>query len=256
MPKAIYINNGVKHMLIHLYRAVLIRPQSTSVSGKLPRLLIAVLLLHTASACVSAPVQPDEDPPVIFVSEPEVTVADGAIYKSTNNRFLFEDVRARRVGDVINVVLEERTDATKAASTTTNKSTGIAIPGPTILGGPVKALDREFLANDLQSQSDFTGQGDSSQSNRLSGSVAVTVTRKLPNGNLWIKGQKTISLNQGSEIVRVSGQIRPTDIAPNNSVLSSQIADAHITYGGTGLLADANQAGWLARVFLSPFWPF
>lgn len=208
------------------------------------------------SACSTVPVQQPENAPVIRSADPAPTIIDGAIYRASNNRFLFEDVRARRVGDVINVVLEERTDATKAASTSTNKASGVNVPGPTVLGGKVKALGREILSTDINSSSDFTGQADSTQSNRLSGSVAVTVTQKLPNGNLWIQGQKTLTLNQGSEIVKVSGQIRPTDIAPNNTVLSSQIADAQITYGGTGLLADANTAGWLTRVFHSPFWPF
>ena len=220
------------------------------------RLVFTLSLVSIVSACNTMPAQPSENAPVFSAAKPIPTVVDGSIYQTNNNRFLFEDVRARRVGDVINVVLQERTDATKAASTSTNKGTGIDIPSPTLFGGPVKAFGREVFSNDINSNSEFSGQGDSSQSNRLSGSVAVTVQHKLPNGNLWIQGQKTLTLNQGTEIVKVSGQIRPTDIAPNNSVLSSQIADAQITYGGTGLLADANQAGWLTRVFHSPLWPF
>jgi len=220
------------------------------------KLVLLLLFLCLNSACSTVPVQEPDNAPVIMAADPAPTIIDGAIYRASNNRFLFEDVRARRIGDVINVVLEERTDATKAASTSTNKASGVNVPGPTLLGGKVQALGREILSTDINSASEFSGQADSTQSNRLSGSVAVTVTHKLPNGNLWIQGQKTLTLNQGSEIVKVSGQIRPTDIAPNNTVLSSQIADAQITYGGTGLLADANTAGWLTRVFHSPFWPF
>ena len=221
-----------------------------------PRVGFAMFVLSAISACKTVPVQTSEPPPVIRAAEVTPTVVDGSIYNTNNNRFLFEDVRARRVGDVINVVLEERTDATKAASTSTNKGSGINIPGPTLFGGPVTLSGKEILSADVSSQSDFSGQADSSQSNRLSGSVAVTISHKLANGNLWIQGQKTLTLNQGSEIVKVSGQIRPTDIAPDNSVHSSKIADAQITYGGTGLLADANTAGWLTRVFHSPLWPF
>ncbi|MEE9333799.1 MAG: flagellar basal body L-ring protein FlgH [Granulosicoccaceae bacterium] len=227
-----------------------------SVMGCVLKFVFSTLLMSTLSACISVPSQTNDNMPVAIAAEPTPTVVDGSIYQASNNRFLFEDVRARRVGDVINVVLEERTDATKAASTSTNKASGINIPGPTILGGPVSVRGREVFSNDINSASEFTGQADSSQSNRLSGSVAVTVHHKLPNGNLWIKGQKTLTLNQGSEIVKVSGQIRPTDIAPDNTVRSSQIADAQITYGGTGILANANRAGWLTRVFHSPLWPF
>ena len=254
----IYIYHWLRSQLSRsTANSVLVRPNwSCLLPGSVLRVVFILPIVSMLSACISVPVQTNENAPVIITAEATPTVVDGSIYQTNNNRFLFEDVRARRVGDVINVVLEERTDATKAASTSTNKGSGINVPGPTLFGGPVKALGREFLAADVNSNSEFSGQGDSSQSNRLSGSVAVTVQHKLPNGNLWIKGQKTLTLNQGSEIVKVSGQIRPTDIAPNNSVHSSKIADAQITYGGTGLLADANQAGWLTRVFHSPFWPF
>jgi len=171
------------------------RPRSL-LAGVL-RLVFTISLVSIVSACNTAPVKPSENFPVIIAAEPPSTVVDGSIYNTSNNRFLFEDVRARRVGDVINVVLEERTDATKAASTSTNKGSGIDIPGPTILGGPVEALGREIFSTDIKSQKEFSGQADSSQSNRLSGSVAVTVTHKMANGNLWIQGQKTLTLKSG-----------------------------------------------------------
>ena len=236
----------------------LLKLRSYKISAlSMPLKLVCILgFPYTMIACATAPVKAPDIKPVDIASTPPTHDVDGSIYRSSSNRFLFEDVRARRVGDVINVVLEERTDATKAASTSTNKATGINMPGPKILGGSVSALGREIFSNDVSSNSDFSGQADSSQSNRLSGSIAVTIVQELSNGNLWIKGQKRLTLNQGSEIVEVSGQIRPADIAPDNSVLSWQIADAQITYGGTGLLADANTAGWLTRVFQSPLWPF
>ncbi len=118
------------------------------------------------------------------------------------------------------------------------------------------AKGRDFLSNDISASSQFAGTADSSQSNRLNGSVAVVVDQVLTNGNLWIRGQKRLTLNQGSEVVQVSGLIRPVDITPQNTILSNQIADASITYGGSGLLADSNRAGWMTRIFTSPLWPF
>lgn len=188
---------------------------------------------------------------VIRAAEPS-----GAIYQVSSNRFFFEDIRARRVGDVINVILEERTNAAKSATTSANKGTTIGLPSPTLFGGMVTGRGRDLLSNDISASTDFAGSADSSQSNQLSGSVAVVVDEVLSNGNLRIRGQKQLTLNQGSEVVRVSGLIRSVDITPQNTIQSNQIADANITYGGRGLLANANRAGWLTRVFNSPIWPF
>jgi len=184
------------------------------------------------------------------------TAANGSIYQTSNNRFFFEDIRARRVGDVINVILDERTDATKTASTSANKGTSIALPSPTLFGGQVTGKGRKLLSHEISASTDFKGAGDSSQSNRLNGNVTVTVDRILSNGNLWIRGQKKLTLNQGSEVVQVAGLIRPEDISPDNTILSTQIADANITYGGSGLLADSNRAGWMTRFLNGPIWPF
>ena len=98
--------------------------------------------------------------------------------------------------------------------------------------------------------------GDSSQSNSLSGNITVTVAAVHPNGNMLVRGEKLLTLNQGAEVVRISGLVRPVDVTPQNTVLSTQIADAQITYSGTGAIAQSNQQGWLARFFNSPYWPF
>lgn len=219
-------------------------------------LRLAIMLFTVgATGCVSTP-----RPSVVFAPTPPVaantvTPVDGSIYQPVNNRFFFEDIRARRIGDVINVVLDERTDATKSASTKANKASAIGFPNPTLFGGALTLGGRALLANDITGSTDFQGSGDSSQSNRLSGSIAVTVADVLPNGNLIIRGQKQLTLNQGSELVQLTGIVRAEDVTPSNTVLSTQIADANITYGGRGLLADANRPGWLTRLFSSPIWP-
>jgi flagellar L-ring protein precursor FlgH len=220
------------------------------------KLMVICSVLLISSACSTVPVETTEFAP----AKPQVAMVDanpsGAIYQVSSNRFFFEDIRARRVGDVVNVILDEQTNATKTASTNANRGTSIGLPTPTLFGGSITARGRDLLANDISASTDFAGTADSSQSNRLSGSVAVVVDKVLSNGNLWIKGQKHLTLNQGSEVVRVSGLIRAVDITPHNTIQSNQIADASITYGGTGLLADSNKAGWLTRFFTSQYWPF
>lgn len=217
-------------------------------------LVLSVLTVLAACAAPAA-IAPDFSPTKAISIDPASRV-DGAIYQVNSNRFFFEDIRARRVGDVINVILDERTDATKTASTSSNKGTSIDLPGPSLFGGPVTFRGRQILSNEIKASTDFKGSGDSSQSNRLNGSIAVTVNQVLKNGNLWIRGQKVLTLNQGSEVVRVSGLIRPADISPDNTIMSTQIADANITYGGSGLIADSNRAGWVTRIFTGPLWPF
>jgi len=220
------------------------------------RIQLIALALTTTSACsVVQVVEPDftPAPPEVVITQ---EVNNGSIFKVSNNRFFFEDIRARRVGDVINVILEESTNATKTASTSANKGTSIGLPSPTLFGGKLTVGGRDILSNDISTSSDFAGSADSSQSNRLNGSIAVVVDEVLSNGNLRIRGQKRLNLNQGSEVVRVAGLIRAVDITPSNTVMSYQIADANITYGGSGLLANANKAGWFTQILNGPLWPF
>ncbi len=206
-------------------------------------------------ACVSPP--HIDDYTATWPEEPESSVAsNGAIFQYGHDIALFENATARRVGDTVTIRLEERTNASKSSSTTTSKSTSVDLPGPTIAGRPVTVNGTEVLNMSVENETEFDGQGDSSQSNRLDGDVTVTVARKLPNGNLLVRGQKWIQINQGKEYVRIQGIIRPIDIEPDNSLPSSKVADASISYGGQGALADANTKGWLARFFDAPWAPF
>ena len=107
-----------------------------------------------------------------------------------------------------------------------------------------------------QSNGSSAGAGSVRRSEQLVTNVAAVVTQVLPNGNLVVRGEKLIGINQGHEFVRLAGVVRTQDIQPDNSVLSTQVADAKISYGGKGALADSNSNGWLGRFFLSPWWPF
>lgn len=182
--------------------------------------------------------------------------APGTIYNASSSFELFMDRRARSVGDILTVLLVERTDASKESSTSTAKGSSVET-GLTSLGGrPITRNGDPILNSEFAGDSSFGGSADSSQSNRLDGSITVTVAERLPNGNLLVRGEKRITINQGEEYVRLQGIVRPVDIGPANSVASTKVADARITYSGRGTLADSNRPGWLSRFFNSPWFPF
>ncbi|OOG27128.1 flagellar basal body L-ring protein [Thioalkalivibrio denitrificans] len=218
----------------------------------MPALLLAALLL---GGCASVmPVQRGDNPDFTAVKPPEPIPAEynnGAIYQSSYEIRLFEDYKARRVGDILTVRLAERTQARKSANTSTSKDSSASIGTPTILGHEVP----EFETSVGGSRS-FEGQGDSAQSNQLDGQITVMVADVLPNGNLVVQGEKWIRLNQGEEYIRLRGIVRPVDVRADNTVLSTQIANAQVAYGGSGTLADSNSPGWLTRFFNSPIFPF
>ena len=188
--------------------------------------------------------------------EPPAKRTDGAIYSEGRDIPLWENATARRVGDIITVRLLERTNASNSSSTSTSKSTEAALDGPKVLGRPVTLAGTPILEGSIGNESSFDGAGSSKQTNRLDGDITVTVVRKLPNGNLFVRGQKWITINQSREFVRLQGMVRPFDVGPDNSVPSWRVADAEIAYGGRGTLANANQPGWLHRFFNSPLTPF
>ena len=190
------------------------------------------------------------DPPLIAKAD------NGAIYQDGRDIALFENAIAHRVGDPITIRLEEATTASKTATTSTKKASSAALPGPTLLGKPVTIHGTPILSASLGDTSQFDGAGSSAQSNTLKGDVTVTVARRLENGNLFVRGEKWLTLNQGREYVRIQGIVRPIDIGPDNSISSTKVANAAIAYGGKGALADATAPGWLSRFFNSPYMPF
>lgn len=218
--------------------------------------LLAAALL---SACASGPGIHHGSDQQFSVTAPQGPVApehnQGAIYQPIYGQGLFEDYKARRVGDVLTVMLVERTAAQKSANASTSKDSSLDLSAPTLLGRDV-TYNGNPLANQVDASRSFDGQGDAAQSNMLEGSIAVTVADVLPNGNLIVQGEKWMRINQGEEYIRLRGIVRPVDIGANNSVLSTQIADAQFAYGGTGAVAASSSPGWLSRFFGSPLWPF
>jgi flagellar L-ring protein precursor FlgH len=180
----------------------------------------------------------------------------GAIYAQGRDVTLWNNVTARNIGDTLTIRLAESTDAEKSATTTASKSSKADLTGPTIAGRPVTVDGVPVLQMGMDNSSDFAGNGASTQSNKLDGFITVTVYKRLSNGNLLVRGQKWVAINSGREFVRLQGIVRPSDIAPDNSVLSWRVADAYISYGGQGTVANASKPGWLFRFFNSPKTPF
>jgi len=226
-----------------------------------PRLLAALLLPVLLGACAGGPhgVVRGDDPafrPVAPAAPVPPEHNNGAIFQVSQNGGLFSDDKAHRVGDILTVRLAERTQARKSANTSSSKESSVEIPSPTIFGGGVTVNGRPVLNNAIDGTRSFGGRGDSAQSNQLDGNITVTVAEVLSNGNLVIQGEKWIRINQGEEYIRLQGVVRPVDIRADNTVLSTQIANAQVAYGGSGTLADSNSPGWLTRFFNSPIWPF
>lgn len=220
-------------------------------------ILVAAWLLIIVAGCTNTLPKPDPAfSSVLPAYSQPLPVNDGAIYRAGYEMALFADQRARRIGDIITIELIEKTNASKKASTKTKKDHSMDIATPSIYGGPVTHIGKEILAATADAQRDFSGEGDSTQSNSLTGRISVTVINVLPNGNLMVRGEKLLTLNQGSERIQLSGIIRAADVAPDNTVRSTQVADAQISYAGEGALADANTSGWMARFFQSGWWPF
>ena len=212
---------------------------------------LAALAVTVLAGCASAPLVPEPLPQPDY-SAIEPSRADGAIYREGTGLFWFEDRLASRVGDALTVILSERTQAQKSARTSTGKDGDFSVSVP-LLGGKTGNFN---VDSSISSERSFNGSGDSAQSNSLVGELSVLVIEVLPNGYLKVAGEKNLRLNQGVEYVRLTGIVRPEDISPQNTVLSTRVAQAEIAYSGRGAIADANAMGWLSRFFHSPLWPF
>ena len=229
-----------------------------------------VILLATVVVLAGCNTMPRRDaafsPSFPAALPPPGQAQTGGIYQPGYDLAFFEDVKARRIGDTLTIHLTESTNAKKSSNTATDRDQSSTIANPTILGTtpqfnlppalPLASTDNNTLATSLSSQHEFKGSNDSEQKNSLSGDITVTVADVLPNGHLMVRGEKRLNLNEGNEYVKLSGIVRPADIATDNSVLSTKLGDATIIYTQDGVASDANKIGWIARFFVSALFPF
>ncbi|MGI9272105.1 MAG: flagellar basal body L-ring protein FlgH [Woeseiaceae bacterium] len=222
--------------------------------------LISIVLMgvfvNAISGCGYLPKPKETFDPPAPISVTHAPPTDGAIYRANTDVRLFEDLKASRVGDILTVRLDEQTNASKASQTSTSKSTEATLANPTVLGRPLTHKGDPIFGGSLSGENTFDGSGASSQSNSLVGDITVTVVERLANGNLRIRGEKWVTLNQGREFIQLSGTIRPNDIETDNTLLSTRIANAQITYSSKGVLAAANKMGFVSRFFNSVLNPY
>lgn len=232
------------------------------------RISLIGLLLGLTGCSASNPTTSVHQPMTVKpVANQTIVPADGAIFHAgINERPLFEDKRARNVGDILTITLAESTSASRKSSGSSSYSNSIDanIPTtttniPTKIGGPIGSLLSQLfsltgsVAGASSNKSSTSGAGSGSES--LTGTITVTVIEVLANGNLLVSGEKQVALYNSNEFIRFSGVVNPTTISNLNMVQSTQVADAHIEYKSAGgmneVINDAQSLGMLGRFFLS-----
>lgn len=224
---------------------------------KLQKSVLVGLMPFLLTGCALDALGPQPDDPDFAPALPEedytTAVPTGSLFNPySSNNGLYTDTRAHKVGDLISVQLDERTSASKNAGTTLGKSNDLGFGALAIGGRPVTVNGYDTSVG-LSNSSDFNGTSDASQSNSLTGNISVSVIKVLANGNLVVRGEKWLMLNNGNEYIRVTGIVRSEDVSSDNTVSSQRIANARIQYGGTGDFADTQERGFISRFFNSAF---
>jgi flagellar L-ring protein precursor FlgH len=209
---------------------------------------LSLLLVTWLVGCAAS--APQALPPIEIMRTPLPSRITGSIYQNGGGAALFSDIKATRVGDILTVMLIEQTSAQNTANSSISRNQDSSIGAP---GIGTRTLNDLRLG--VESESEFSGAAANGQSNNLNGNIAVTVREILPGGTLLVEGEKWIQINQAQEFVRLEGIIRSRDIMPNNIVMSSQVADARITYSSKGMMASSGQPAWGSR-FFTRIWPF
>lgn len=216
-------------------------------------LLVLILIQGCSNSIVNNPESDDPYYAPIYTDQTQKTYSSGSIYSESNAISLYSDIKAYRVGDIVHVVLKEKTNASKNAKNNLNSTTDISSPSGLdtgVIGVPLG----ERLDTALQSKKLFNGKSDSEQKNNIEGSISVNVVQVLNNGNLVVRGEKWITINDDQEFIRLTGIIRTEDISRDNKIDSTKIANARIEYSGSGSFHESQTTGWLSRFFMGKWW--
>ncbi|MDB6061233.1 MAG: flagellar basal body L-ring protein [Verrucomicrobiaceae bacterium] len=221
-------------------------------------LALIASIASALTACTIGPEPKPGDPAYAPVSAPAMMPPppnQGGIYQAGGGLSLFEDKRARRIGDVITISLAESTTSSKKADSAIKKDDKVNLDAGVVLGAQPK-IGGVNMTTAINPTRDFSGAATADQSNKLQGTITVMVSDVLPNGLLEVRGEKWMTLNRGEEFIRIRGYVRPEDVLPDNTIASTKVADVRITYSGSGELAQSNRQGWASRFFGSEWWPF
>lgn len=184
----------------------------------------------------------------------DIAPSNGSLWKENDSRsFFFLDAKAGFVGDIVTVRVIENASGSKGAKTSTARTSSIAASTASLFGLPSDHLAKAGIGSDFTNS--FDGDGSTSRSGSLTADVTAIVTKVYPNGNMEIAGRREVTINNEKEYLSISGIIRPEDIGPGNTVLSTVIADAKIEYSGLGVINDKQRPGWLMRL-IDFIWPF
>lgn len=229
--------------------------------GHLAGLLIACGTLATIQGCASTPSTRIQQPMTAKPVEQKMASArNGAIFQAgINERPLFEDRRARNVGDILTIVISEATSASEKTSNNAEHSGSISATTPSITGNlhggnataAIPAVMLGSLGTSGKSSGKLSNKSDTAGSNTFTGTVAVTVIEVLPNGNLLVGGEKQVAIGQSDEFIRFSGVVTPASITGSNTVPSTQVADVHLEYKGTSSVDRSAVTSIFSRMFFS-----
>jgi flagellar L-ring protein precursor FlgH len=211
---------------------------------------LAVSLSFMLSACalMTTPTAVHQPMTARPAPAPMVQSANGSIYGAAT-RPIFEDRRARLVGDTLTINIVENTQASKNANTSAARGGSTSVGITSLAGVPGKFLAP--LSVGATDTTSFSGKGASAANNVFTGTMTVTVIEVYANGNLLVSGEKQVAINQGQEFIRFSGVVNPTYVTSSNTVQSVQVADARVEYKGSGYIDEAQTMGWMQRIFMN-----
>ncbi len=224
------------------------------------RKILLLMTICMITACTAAKEKPSPIVPVtqpMAYTEPEPTYSNpGSLYNPVDQLNLYSDGRARKVGDIVFVNIVENNTATNEASTVTSKESTQDMGISSLFGMTSLPLAGQLGGNMLSTsnESDFDGSGSTERSNSITATVAARVVRVFSDGLMQVEGARETRVNSETQYIVVMGLVRARDVQPDNSILSTHMADAQIQYYGSGIVADKQKPGWLTRI-LDNIWP-
>jgi len=190
---------------------------------------------------------------------PQVDYSGGSIWQASSIG-LTEDLKARRKGDIVTIVITETASASKEAKTDTSRDSTINAGIPNFMGLEQAGIIKNNFADlskliNANVASTYKGAGSTSRKESLNATISAKVIEVLPNSNLLIEGRRNVKVNNEDQIIIIEGTVRPSDIGVDNVVNSIYVADARISYAGKGIISDRQKPGWLMNI-VDKVWPF
>lgn len=221
--------------------------------------IVSITLVLLAAGCASQTTKVKTASMEEQLLKPAPDYSSGSIWQASSSG-VTEDFKARRRGDIITIVISESSSASKDAQTDTKRSTAVNAGIPNFMGLQNAGIFKNNLGDlskliNATVDSKFSGAGSTSRKENLNATITARVIDVLPNGNLLIEGRRNIKVNNEDQEIILEGTVRPRDISPDNTVNSIFVADARISYSGSGIISDRQSPGWLMNI-VDKVWPF